>query len=126
MLDKIVVELCVDGFFIIGDLGKMDEDGYVYIVGCNKDLIIFGGYNIYFKEIELVLDDQLYVLESVVIGVLYVDFGEMVVGLIVVWFGEMLDLDVIGVFVVGVFVWFKYLCKLIVIDVLFCNMMGKV
>jgi malonyl-CoA/methylmalonyl-CoA synthetase len=53
MPEKTAAELREDGFFITGDLGKIDEDGYVHIVGRNKDLIISGGYNIYPKEIEL-------------------------------------------------------------------------
>ena len=83
MPDKTAAELRPDGFFITGDLGRVDEDGYVHIVGRNKDLIISGGYNIYPKEIELVLDDQPGVLESAVIGVPHPDFGETVLGLIV-------------------------------------------
>ena len=64
MPEKTAAELRENGFFITGDLGRIDEDGYVHIVGRNKDLIISGGYNIYPKEIELVLDDQSGVLES--------------------------------------------------------------
>jgi malonyl-CoA/methylmalonyl-CoA synthetase len=64
-----------DGFFITGDVGRIDADGYVHIVGRNKDLIISGGYNIYPKEIELILDAQEGVLESAVIGVPHADFG---------------------------------------------------
>jgi malonyl-CoA/methylmalonyl-CoA synthetase len=56
MPEKTAAELRDDGFFITGDLGKIDDEGYVHIVGRNKDLIISGGYNIYPKEIELVLD----------------------------------------------------------------------
>jgi malonyl-CoA/methylmalonyl-CoA synthetase len=83
MPEKTAEELRADGFFITGDLGLIDEDGYVTIVGRNKDLIISGGYNIYPKEIELILDDQPGVLESAVIGVPHPDFGESVVGLLV-------------------------------------------
>ena len=82
-LKKTAAELRDNGFFITGDLGSIDDDGYVHIVGRNKDLIISGGYNIYPKEIELVLDDQPGVLESAVIGVPHPDFGETVVGIIV-------------------------------------------
>ncbi|MEO0830078.1 MAG: malonyl-CoA synthase, partial [Pseudomonadota bacterium] len=88
MPEKTAAELRADGFFITGDLGKIDDDGYVHIVGRNKDLIISGGYNIYPKEIELVLDAQPGVLESAVIGVPHSDFGETVVGLIVAKPGE--------------------------------------
>ncbi len=55
---KTAEELSEDGFFITGDLGQIDEAGYVQIVGRSKDLIISGGYNIYPKEIELLLDEQ--------------------------------------------------------------------
>jgi malonyl-CoA/methylmalonyl-CoA synthetase len=58
MPEKTAAELRADGFFITGDLGRIDADGYVHIVGRNKDLIISGGYNIYPKEIELILDDS--------------------------------------------------------------------
>ena len=83
MPEKTAAELRADGFFITGDLGTQGEDGYVTIVGRNKDLIISGGYNIYPKEIELVLDEQPGVLESAVIGVPHPDFGETVVAVIV-------------------------------------------
>ena len=83
MPEKTAEEFRTDGFFITGDLGVIDEDGYLKIVGRNKDLIISGGYNIYPKEIELLLDEQEGVLESAVIGVPHPDFGEGVFGLLV-------------------------------------------
>ena len=83
MPEKTAAEFRSDGFFMTGDLGLIDDKGYVNIVGRAKDLIISGGYNIYSKEIELILDDQPGVLESAVIGVPHPDFGESVVGLIV-------------------------------------------
>ena len=58
MPEKTAEELRKDGFFLTGDLGRIDSDGYVHIVGRNKDLIISGGFNIYPKEIETVLDAQ--------------------------------------------------------------------
>ena len=72
-----------DGFFITGDLGREDENGYITIVGRNKDLIISGGLNIYPKEIESVIDEIDDVTESAVIGVPHRDFGEAVVAIIV-------------------------------------------
>ena len=83
MPEKTQEEFRADGFFITGDLARIDEDGYVHIVGRAKDLIISGGYNIYPKEIESVIDDIDGVLESAVIGVPHRDFGEGVVAVIV-------------------------------------------
>ena len=81
--DKTKKELRENGFFITGDLGKIDEDGYVHIVGREKDLIISGGFNIYPKELEVFLDDRPGVLESAVIGVPCPDFGETPVAILV-------------------------------------------
>jgi malonyl-CoA/methylmalonyl-CoA synthetase len=83
MPDKTVEEFRSDGFFITGDLGTMDEHGRVAIVGRSKDLVISGGYNVYPKEIERLLDELAGVAESAVIGVPHPDFGEAVVALLV-------------------------------------------
>lgn len=83
MPEKTKEELREDGFFITGDIGEIDSDGYVSIVGRQKDLIISGGYNIYPKEVELILDEQPGVLESAVIGVPHLDFGEAVFAVLV-------------------------------------------
>ena len=83
MPEKTAEEFRDDGYFITGDLGTVDADGYVQIVGRSKDLIISGGYNIYPKEIELALDESDGVLESAVVGVPHADFGEAVVAVIV-------------------------------------------
>ena len=83
MPDKTAAELRENGFFITGDLGMIDQQGYVQIVGRSKDLIISGGYNIYPKEIEQILDDVPGVLESAVIGVPHADFGETVLAAVV-------------------------------------------
>jgi malonyl-CoA/methylmalonyl-CoA synthetase len=83
MPEKTAADLRENGFFITGDLGKIDARGYVHIVGRSKDLIISGGYNIYPKEIEQILDDVPGVLESAVIGVPHADFGETVLAVVV-------------------------------------------
>ena len=83
MPEKTKEEFRGDGFFITGDLGLIDADGYVQIVGRAKDLIISGGYNIYPKEVELLLDEQPGIVESAVIGVPHPDFGEGVVAAVV-------------------------------------------
>jgi malonyl-CoA/methylmalonyl-CoA synthetase len=95
MPEKTAAELRADGFFITGDIGMVDGDGYVHIVGRAKDLIISGGYNIYPKEIELLLDEQPGVLESAVIGVPHPDFGEGVVAVLVAAPGQSIDADAI-------------------------------
>lgn len=88
MPEKTAAEFREDGFFITGDLGRIDEDGYLCIVGRDKDLIISGGYNVYPKEIEGVLDDHPAVLESAVVGVAHPDFGETVLAAVVLGEGQ--------------------------------------
>ena len=81
--EKTAAEFRDDGFFITGDLGKIDAAGYVHIVGRGKDLIITGGYNVYPKEVETEIDEMPGVVESAVIGVPHPDFGEGVTALVV-------------------------------------------
>jgi len=83
MPEKTAEELRDDGWFITGDLATQDSDGYVTIVGRSKDLIITGGFNVYPKEIEGLIDDVPGVLESAVIGVPHPDFGEAVMAVVV-------------------------------------------
>ncbi|PLW77926.1 malonate--CoA ligase [Cohaesibacter celericrescens] len=126
MPEKTAAELREDGFFITGDLGKIDSDGYVHIVGRNKDLIISGGYNIYPKEIELVLDEQPGVMETAVIGVPHPDFGETVLGIIIPQAGQSPDLESMMEAIKTSLARFKHPRKLIIMDELPRNTMGKV
>ncbi|WP_371154644.1 malonyl-CoA synthase [Jannaschia sp. 2305UL9-9] len=126
MPEKTAEELSADGWFITGDLGTQSEDGYVTIVGRGKDLIISGGFNIYPKELELLLDDQPGVLESAVIGVPHPDFGESPVALLVAAPGEMPDLDAIRATIKRDLARFKHPAVIEVIDELPRNTMGKV
>jgi malonyl-CoA/methylmalonyl-CoA synthetase len=82
MPEKTAEEFTADGFFITGDVGRKDPGGRVWISGRAKDLIISGGYNVYPKEIELVLDELPGVTESAVIGCPHPDFGEGVVAVV--------------------------------------------
>jgi len=82
MPEKTAEEFTADGWFITGDVGRQDLDGRVWISGRAKDLIISGGYNVYPREVELVLDDLPGVTESAVIGVPHPDFGEAVVAVV--------------------------------------------
>jgi malonyl-CoA/methylmalonyl-CoA synthetase len=83
MPEKTKSEFRDDGFFITGDLGKIDDKGYVHILGRGKDLVISGGFNVYPKEIESEIDAMPGVLESAVIGVPHADFGEGVTAVVV-------------------------------------------
>jgi malonyl-CoA/methylmalonyl-CoA synthetase len=76
-------EFTADGWFKTGDLGRIDRDGYVHIVGRAKDVVISGGYNVYPKEVEMELDALSGVLESAVFGVPHPDFGEGVTAVVV-------------------------------------------
>jgi len=83
MPEKTAEEFTDDGYFNTGDVGFFDDDAYLSIVGRSKDLIITGGYNVYPKEIESIIDEQPGVLESAVIGVPHPDFGEAVIAIVV-------------------------------------------
>ena len=83
MPEKTAEEFTADGFFLTGDVGRQDPDGRVWISGRAKDLIISGGYNVYPKEVELVLDELPGVVESAVIGLPHRDFGEGVVAVVI-------------------------------------------
>nr|WP_297456683.1 malonyl-CoA synthase [uncultured Halomonas sp.] len=88
MPEKTREELGEDGFFITGDLAMIDERGYVHIVGRDKDLVISGGYNVYPKEVEQIIDEMDEVVESAVIGVPHPDFGEGVTAVVVAQPGQ--------------------------------------
>lgn len=125
MPEKTAEELRGNGFFITGDLAQMDEDGYVTIVGRGKDLVISGGFNIYPKELEMILDDQPGVLESAVIAVPHADMGEAALA-ILVRHGDGPDLDAIKAMMKQDVARFKHPRDFIVVDELPRNTMGKV
>ena len=83
MPDKSAEDFTEDGFFNTGDKGSIDSDGYLSIVGREKDMIITGGLNVYPREIELIIDEIHGVKESAVVGVADLDFGEAVIAVIV-------------------------------------------
>lgn len=126
MPEKTAAELRADGFFITGDLGVIDDQGYVTIVGRQKDLIIAGGYNIYPKEIELELDEVPGIRESAVIGVPHPDLGEAVLGVIVPEPGTTPDTAAILAGLGARLARFKVPRALVVVPDLPRNTMGKV
>ena len=83
MPEKTAEDFRADGFFVSGDLGRIDDRGYLWIVGRGKDLVISGGFNVYPKEVELELDALPGVAESAVIGLPHPDFGEAVTAVVV-------------------------------------------
>ncbi len=126
MPEKTAAELRSDGYFITGDLGLIDDQGYVQIVGRGKDLIISGGYNIYPKELEVILDDMPGVLESAVIGLPHADLGEAPVAVLARQKGANPDPDAILETLAIQLARFKCPRKVIVVDALPRNTMGKV
>ncbi|MBV9508749.1 MAG: AMP-binding protein [Caulobacteraceae bacterium] len=122
MPEKTAEEFTADGWFITGDVGWIDADGRVWISGRAKDLIISGGFNVYPKEIELVLDELDGVVESAVIGVAHPDFGE---GVVAVAVGEGEEAAVIAA-ARGKLAAFKVPKRVVFVDDLPRNAMGKV
>jgi malonyl-CoA/methylmalonyl-CoA synthetase len=86
--EKTAAEIKPDGFFITGDLGSFDGQGYLTISGRGKDVVITGGFNVYPKEIELEIDQLPGVEESAVIGVPHADLGEGVTAVVVLKAGH--------------------------------------
>ena len=126
MPDKTAEDFRPDGFFITGDVSMIDADGYVHIVGRAKDLIISGGYNVYPKEVELLLDEQDGVKESAVIGAPHPDFGEGVVAAVVPLDGATLAADTLKSAIRDKIARFKQPKKIFIVDELPRNTMGKV
>lgn len=115
-----------DGYFISGDLGLIDDRGYVSIVGRAKDLIISGGYNIYPAEVETAIDELPQVRESAVIGVPHPDMGEGVVAVVVPMEPGFADGGAITAALADRLARFKMPRRVVFVDELPKNGMGKV
>ena len=126
MPEKTAAEFRPDGFFITGDLGKIDERGYVHIVGRGKDLIISGGYNVYPKEVETEIDGMPGVIESAVVGIAHKDFGEGVTAVVVKAKDSALDEAAVLKALEGRLAKFKQPKRVLFVDDLPRNTMGKV
>lgn len=126
MPQKTAEELRTDGFFITGDLGRIDDRGYVAIVGRGKDLIITGGFNVYPKEVEAAIDQIDGVKESAVIGLPHKDFGEGVTAIVVrAQNGDVTETAILS-HLQSRLAKFKLPKKIIFVDDLSRNAMGKV
>jgi malonyl-CoA/methylmalonyl-CoA synthetase len=126
MPEKTKAEFRDDGFFITGDLGKIDANGYVHILGRGKDLVISGGFNVYPKEIESEIDAMPGVIESAVIGVPHADFGEGVTAVVVCDKNAKVDEASVLHALDGRLAKFKMPKRVFVVDELPRNAMGKV
>ena len=126
MPDKTALELRETGYFITGDLGKLSSDGYLSIVGRHKDLIISGGYNVYPKEIEDILNEINQFSETAVFGIPDNDLGERVVSAIVLKNNKNFNQSKIEVFVNKKLARYKQPKEYFVLDALPRNSMGKV
>jgi malonyl-CoA/methylmalonyl-CoA synthetase len=126
MPEKTAEEFTSDGFFKTGDVGKVDERGYVHIVGRSKDLIISGGYNVYPAEIEGYINDMPGVAESALVGVPHPDFGEVGIAVVIAKPGVVLKADVILAVLKSQLANFKIPKRCEVVNELPRNTMGKV
>jgi malonyl-CoA/methylmalonyl-CoA synthetase len=126
MPEKTAEEFRPDGFFITGDLGTIDERGYVQIVGRAKDLIISGGFNVYPKEIESEIDALPGIVESAVIGLPHPDFGEGVTAVVVPAKNALLTEESVLRALEGRLAKFKLPKRVFFVEELPRNTMGKV
>jgi malonyl-CoA/methylmalonyl-CoA synthetase len=126
MPEKTAEEFTVDGYFKTGDVGKIDAQGYVTIVGRSKDLIISGGYNVYPAEIEGYINELPGVAESAVIGIPHADFGEVGVALVIAKPGAAPDPGQILAGLKAQLANFKVPKQCFVVEALPRNTMGKV
>jgi len=126
MPEKTKSEFRDDGFFITGDLGKIDDKSYVHILGRGKDLVISGGFNVYPKEIESEIDAMPDVVESAVIGVPHADFGEGVTAVVVRHAGSDVSEASVLKGLDGRLAKFKMPKRVFIVDELPRNTMGKV
>ena len=126
MPEKTADEFTTDLWFKTGDVGKIDEDGFVTIVGRSKDLIISGGYNVYPAEIEGVINALPGVAESAVVGVPHPDFGEAVVAVVVARSDASVDAAALVAALKGHIANFKVPKQVFVVKELPRNAMGKV
>jgi len=126
MPEKTAEEFSADGYFITGDLGKFDDQGYVVIVGRDKDLIISGGFNVYPKEVEIEIDLLPGVIESAVVGLPHPDFGEGVTAVVVACEDDATDEVGIKAQLTGKLAAYKQPKRVFFCDALPRNSMGKV
>ena len=115
-----------DGWFITGDVGKVDEKNYVYLIGRSKDVIISGGINIYPREIEDVIESMSQVKECAVVGIPDKEFGESVKAYVVLNQGNKLTEDEVVAYCKEKLASFKKPKFVVFLEALPKNSMGKI
>lgn len=126
MPEKTAAEFREDGFFVTGDLACIDKRGYVHIVGRDKDLVISGGYNVYPKELEQLIDELPEVVESAVVGLPHADFGEAVTAVVVAEPDAVIDEARVIAALQGRLARYKQPKRVVLVKELPRNVMGKV
>lgn len=122
---EVICDVFDNGWFWIGDIGEIDDEGYFYIKDWLKDMIIFGGENVYLVEIESVIIGVFGVSEVVVIGLFDEKWGEIVVVIVVVDQNEVSEQQIVEYCGIR-FVCYKLFKKVIFVEVIFCNLIGKI
>jgi long-chain acyl-CoA synthetase len=115
-----------EGWLSTGDVGFVDEDGYLFLVDRKKDLIIRGGYNVYPREVEEVLYEHPDVFEAAVIGVPDERYGEEVVAVVVSRPGHDCEPEDVKAFVRERVAAYKYPRHVVVVDELPKGPSGKI
>jgi malonyl-CoA/methylmalonyl-CoA synthetase len=125
-LEKTAESFTPDGFFQTGDLGRFDDDGYLWIVGRAKDLIISGGFNVYPAEVEAAIELISEVSEVAVVGAPHPDFGEGVIAVIVAGSGAAITEAEVIAALRDTLAAYKRPKRVLIRDALPRNAMGKV
>jgi len=125
-LEETAAAIDADGWLHTGDMARMDEDGYFFIVDRKKDLIIRGGYNVYPREVEEVLYEHPAVMEAAVVGVPHAELGEEVAAAVVARPGETIDPDGLRAWVKEQVAPYKYPRHVVVVDELPKGPTGKI
>tara|TARA_B100000427_G_scaffold326370_1_gene334885 strand:- start:2491 stop:4008 length:1518 start_codon:yes stop_codon:yes gene_type:complete len=124
--EKTKKEFRDDDFFITGDIGKIDENNRLTLFGRSSDMVISGGYNIYPKELELILDEIEGISESAVIGCPHHDLGEAIVAILISDKKDSISNDKLNKILLESIAKFKCPLKYFWLDELPRNTMGKV
>ncbi|MFO1291716.1 MAG: AMP-binding protein [Rubrivivax sp.] len=121
-----MAEAVRDGWYYSGDLGRLDRQGFLHIVGRNKDMIISGGFNVYAREVEDALASHPAVQEAAVLGLPHAEWGEVVAAAVVLRAGAAADADALAAHCAGRIAGYKKPRRIAFVPALPRNQAGKV